>query len=179
MHRKSILKGKFFIKHKISDQWPVIRRSYQLSALSNQQKQKSNTIISRRGAENAEEEEKIGTRITTDSLDSKRENQSVFICENLCPISLRLCGLCVRPCFFVLSYLRVFVMEVALRSVISEFQKPNQNPSPRKHPSWMVPLTREFNGADENWKARKRAFPTGLTGSTRFLIFGFEIQNSW
>jgi hypothetical protein len=37
---------------------------------------------------------KLFNRVNTDSLDSKKENQSVFICENLCPINLRSLLLC-------------------------------------------------------------------------------------
>ena len=37
---------------------------------------------------------KLFNGVNTDSLDSKKENQSVFICENLCPINLRSLLLC-------------------------------------------------------------------------------------
>jgi len=46
-------------------------------------------MVLRNSTGHAEDAEGIWTRINTDFLDSKKENQSVFICENLRPISQR------------------------------------------------------------------------------------------
>jgi len=45
-------------------------------------------MVLRNSTGHAEDAEGIWTRINTDFLDSKKENQSVFICENLRPLTL-------------------------------------------------------------------------------------------